>query len=32
MLTGRFTHIGTGVVQDAGGEYFIVQAYADKTC
>ena len=32
MLTPRFTHIGTGVVQDSGGEYFVVQAYADLTC
>jgi uncharacterized protein YkwD len=32
MLTPRFTHVGTGVVQDAGGEYFVVQAYMDRTC
>ena len=32
MLTRRFTHIGTGVTQDAGGEYFVVQAYADLSC
>ncbi len=32
MLTPRFTHIGTGVARDRGGEIFVVQAYEDKTC
>ncbi len=32
ILTGRFTHIGTGVAQDRGGEYFVVHAFMDRTC
>ncbi len=32
LTTRRFTHIGTGVVQDRGGEYFVVQAFTDLTC
>jgi uncharacterized protein YkwD len=30
MLTGRFTHLSTGVAKDAGGEIFVVQAYEDR--
>lgn len=32
ILTGRMTHIGTGVARDAGGEIFVVHAFMDRTC
>lgn len=31
IVTGRMTHIGTGVARAANGEIFVVQAFMDRT-
>ena len=31
ILTRRYTHLGTGVARAGNGEYFVVQAFMDRT-